>query len=645
MQPLPRSLDPLPGESLPGFLLRLSYRLDIAPLHLAARCGLGGKMSTTSTFYPRYLLQVDPGLAEIAARSLRLTTSEIHNLTLTHQAPGFSPVQTDYLGKKRSMSSVVHEGWVFTRFSRYCPECLVEGEGRTFGSVWQGRWRLPFVFTCPLHHCFLEWCCPACGNPAFSAGISEAGRWRPARLMPSPLAVLHPAQCRSQSTENGHVGPRTAPTCGNRLDVRHGPGMVPSIEVTELQDRLSRLAMASATAPAMSLGEPTTASAFFNDLRTTMLLICATWPVAAELKPNRLQRDADAVHIEEQLRSSSVGMRNGRFALPARAQGAPSPDPIAAAALMGLASNILGALEAADHLGSLVAHCTKLWPGQAKLFELEPHCSDGFRKAIRGRLDGLRPGPDVRVIFPQPPTHRDRLEARRIPQRLPDTWFSLLEELGVAPNALRRDAAIRLVEMAGGSTRRMAALYLGFHDGTELSAATLLRKWQHDGDNARKYSRALALLADRITADPHGVDYQLRREQLRTWVIPPDEWTAITEKVTQRQLPRIRPLTRWSPARRLAASAVVWAWATQGYYWLAPMRHYQRHRLPAPQMSETGREAGRIIQAGGQGSVYRLLNETLWDFCTNLTARIDAGLAATGAPWSNPPPGRTNRTS
>jgi hypothetical protein len=190
----------------------------------------------------------------------------------------------------------------------------------------------------------------------------------------------------------------------------------------------------------------------------------------------------------------------------------------------------------------------------------------------------------------------------------------------------------------------MAALYLGFHDGTELSAATLLRKWQHDGDNARKYSRALALLADRITADPHGVDYQLRREQLRTWVIPPDEWTAITEKVTQRQLPRIRPLTRWSPARRLAASAVVWAWATQGYYWLAPMRHYQRHRLPAPQMSETGREAGRIIQAGGQGSVYRLLNETLWDFCTNLTARIDAGLAATGAPWSNPP-GPDNRTS
>jgi hypothetical protein len=86
--------------------------------------------------------------------------------------------------------------------------------------------------------------------------------------------------------------------------------------------------------------------------------------------------------------------------------------------------------------------------------------------------------------------------------------------------------------MAGGFTRRAAALYLGFHDGMELSTATLLREWQRNGDNSQKYSRALTLLADKITADPQGVDYQLRREQLRTWVIPPDEWAMITEKVT-----------------------------------------------------------------------------------------------------------------
>ncbi|MGI5192119.1 hypothetical protein ACQEVY_00370 [Streptomyces sp. CA-288835] len=63
-------------------------------------------------------------------------------------------------------------------------------------------------------------------------------------------------------------------------------------------------------------------------------------------------------------------------------------------------------------------------------------------------------------------------------------------------------------------------------------------------------------------------------------------------------------------------------------------------------MSETRREAGRIIRADprdGQGSVQRLLNETLWDYCSDLTVRIDTGLPATGAACSGPL--ADNRTS
>ena len=39
MQPLPRSLAPLPGESIVGYLLRLAYRLAVSPSDLARMAG------------------------------------------------------------------------------------------------------------------------------------------------------------------------------------------------------------------------------------------------------------------------------------------------------------------------------------------------------------------------------------------------------------------------------------------------------------------------------------------------------------------------------------------------------------------------------------------------------------------------------
>src|SRR6266508_4985161 len=43
-RPLPRSLDPLADESLPGFLLRLAYRLGISPARLVTLTGLSMNM-------------------------------------------------------------------------------------------------------------------------------------------------------------------------------------------------------------------------------------------------------------------------------------------------------------------------------------------------------------------------------------------------------------------------------------------------------------------------------------------------------------------------------------------------------------------------------------------------------------------------
>lgn len=44
-------------------------------------------------------------------------------------------------------------------WSRYCPQCLRESQGR-----WQLAWRLGWCFACVLHNCLLADACPSCGK-------------------------------------------------------------------------------------------------------------------------------------------------------------------------------------------------------------------------------------------------------------------------------------------------------------------------------------------------------------------------------------------------------------------------------------------------------------------------------------------------
>jgi TniQ len=76
IRPLPRSLDPLPGESLNGYLLRLYRRLRVSPLHLARITGCtGGRQSFIGR---RPLFDLD--VARFA-RAARLTGGEAAALT------------------------------------------------------------------------------------------------------------------------------------------------------------------------------------------------------------------------------------------------------------------------------------------------------------------------------------------------------------------------------------------------------------------------------------------------------------------------------------------------------------------------------------------------------------------------------------
>ncbi|MFF0291919.1 TniQ family protein [Streptomyces sp. NPDC005262] len=127
---LPRSLDPAPGELLPGYLLRLAHRVGKAPLDLAHRCGL----TAGTTFPTHHLVRLDDNRARQTATVCRLSLREVHALTLATQAPSYPPLHPVYLGRHQSHIDVANDGWVFTAFSRYCPDCLADTADRPGGA-------------------------------------------------------------------------------------------------------------------------------------------------------------------------------------------------------------------------------------------------------------------------------------------------------------------------------------------------------------------------------------------------------------------------------------------------------------------------------------------------------------------------------
>lgn len=83
LRPFGRSLDPLNGESLAGFVLRLSHRLRVSPLELARLTGLtelqSGRFHVAKSALSTVL---SPAQASGFASATRLTPDEVRAMTL-----------------------------------------------------------------------------------------------------------------------------------------------------------------------------------------------------------------------------------------------------------------------------------------------------------------------------------------------------------------------------------------------------------------------------------------------------------------------------------------------------------------------------------------------------------------------------------
>src|SRR6266704_2130315 len=590
LRPLPRSLDPLAGESLAGYVLRLAHRLDRAPGRIAVLTGLGRgpiQAGRSMAVPVGRLLHLDAATVAAFAHATRLSAQEVAGLCLDSMRDRYPPLDLDYqaAGSRQTNGITGLASWVFTQSTRYCPECLA-GDGspiqQAHGGAWRKLWHLPPVFACTLHRRLLLHQCPQCQQPVHSLrGTGLFPRLRD--------ATPHPAQCLT-TIQPAHWSARTA--CGARLDTSTPSAAAtdqPDLALVRLlgvQHKLTGLLQPDGDGPTLtvSAGQSATAAQYFLDLRLLVGLIRASWPEARHQAQPWMDMDAVDDHLHQQRQQASgkrhVGSNDDRPPLEAGACGS----------LLALADQVLvvdDPLAVRQRLAPLLACISTLptthRPWMGHFLSAETHCSNGLRTAIAAQVRALRPtgrhGRPPGSPGRRKPLRDCRFDHQHIPQYLPSGWyerhFHHLDLTGIHPRFLRRVVPLKLVQLAEGGSLDTAARLVGLPAGRVLSAGLRVLHWAHDADrpsdNLAALDAALEALAHELDTTAWLTNYDTRRRALATWTIPPHDWREMTAQLSQRQSALARVQTDWGDRKRRAASVLVWTRITQGEHLFAPI--------------------------------------------------------------------------
>jgi hypothetical protein len=620
---LPRSLDPLPGESLPGYVLRLAHRLGLAPARIMQLTGLtAGRQPARRSL----MLHLDEALAGAFARVTRLTAAEATGLCLSSisgQYPWTAPrVTADQWGPRSLASS-----WVFTPATRYCPQCLAGDSSylqQQHGGAWQKTWRLPVVFACPAHRRLLEHLCPSCRQPAMSAAPGA-----PAWLIPHAFdGGLHPAQCRAALQPR--AAGRHARPCGARLDIPARPGEESRAcdDLLALQDWLLQLLSPGEPAAVASVGQPATPVQYFADLRLVCSLLNGAWPHSRTLIAGPGMADSLGQYI-----ASTSGDTPRRHTL----CDTPPLDARPGAALITAAVRILdsgdlrvlGELLAPARDGASRKSPRGRW---IRRYQRAGHdCSGGFRDALDPLINSFQRA-DRRSRGRRAPAPQITFAPEHIPEHLQDDWYDEhFRHIGGNTRLLRRAAALRLVQISAGGSLAEAAAFLGI-DHRYLKASPGSAAFT--GDPAQ-FRLAVHALARQLSTTPGLINYKHRRDALRNWCIDPATWQDIISKLPPTKGPFQPEL---SDCKRQFGSEAVWARTTQGEHLLAPRIIESQLSAGDPTWHRRRDNMWHFYNASPAKPHYAALRKAFNAHAEHLAAIIDRQISS-----SQPTPGKSGK--
>ncbi|WP_326593936.1 TniQ family protein [Streptomyces sp. NBC_01294] len=599
MPPLPRSLDPISGESLVSYLLRLSHRLSLPPLHLARMAGL------TNGFHRNHisrnlLLDLTPSQREAFGDLARLSAEEVTQLTLSSLSDRYPPIARSLANQSQR---TLADHWLFLSSPRFCTSCLA-GEAtatqRLHGGAWRKAWHLPVIFACVRHEQFLEPFCRHCGWPDTGAEF----------LIPRVNDnTLHPAQCRWTSTEPLAKKRRTQ-ACGGWLNgaASHGGQSQPTVALLRFQEAI--LTRLSSSTPAAEAAE------YFTDLRVVAALVSASWPHARYLVDTTAAEKVD-VYVRGRHGSHE---RQTHDALPR--------DPIACATVLQAADHALAAEDLSEVLSRFIRAAFQTSPSHTPWSRLltrhEHECSERLREAAQPVTRAFRKvGGSQGTRAPI----RDDYQPEHIPAFLEHDWYQrhLARFSGHAPKFLRRVAAVQLVQWSMGGSQSDAASFLGINPSqVQFKVASEPRFWAQAGCDPTQLDAALRELASELGARPHRfVDYQRRRKALRNWALDRTTWIALINEMPPLS-GSIRP--DFDDRKRQEASVFVWTQVTQGEHLFAP-RTIAARQPPDLRRRWAQRRSTTWFQLTRPDPLrhYADLRKVLSNYARQLTADIDSG--------------------
>ena len=590
-RPLARSLDPLAGESLGGYLLRLASRLRVAPFGLARMTGC---IATPRTSLSRRLL-LHTKIADFA-RATRLTQEEARSLTLLDWAHRYPPIA-------RSLSPDARraDGWLFNHTPRFCPHCLAGDESplqQQYGGPWKKEWHLPVSFACIEHQILLHDDCPR-GHPPLQGTHPLIAQ--------GTDDTLHPAQCRHpRPGASGRQG-RSRPSCGARLDHAPDPGFSrPSPDTLDTQRRILEH---------LDPGHPAkTAARFFTDLRIITALLCSAWPL-----DRHLIEPAAHTAVDEHVRAlGSPGYR---------VVDKPPDSVTAAAALLTAATTVLDDDTRQTALVQSLRESRTGRPSREPWVDVFTRHAASCSPALHQTIEPFtRAFQRTGYRGSRAPAHTHRYRAEHIPAFLEQAWhLEHLAHLDYGPHVkiARRLAAAQLVQWAAGGSIGAAAHYLGFNPtaGQYAPSPGLYQRLTELGQ--QHFEAALHALARDLDNTPDLIDYHRRRTRLRDWHLTSEEWQHIVERLPPVPGP-IQPVL--DDRKRQEASAIIWAHITQGEPRFAP-RPIEADQPDPIRREWQLRHGPTVFQFTRRDPLghYAALGTLLTQHARDLARRIDSG--------------------